>query len=945
MTNWVSCYFFGPRADTEIENLKELEITAASECHNKVLFGTAQGEVWLAMSPHSPAQKTDLQFPNPILHIIAAEYSQRVMIVFKDDSNNFVFQVYNMSDFSALYEIVVPNTAKVSDISFLSCSGKLSRFAFTVDRKTILQYSLPSSDKAIERIQRLTSKPETKQVKEGTVITGMFLANDEKLNRYLYVLTNNSIQCFDINSKGELRLSWTVLEPYSPAEGEQLCCVGAKGRLYVCRGKTVTVYINEDKEDNLGPHKRKEIILNDHPSKMFWFRQYIVCIYPESADKMKIYEPSSHSIFGSLSYGDETKFFLNEWSGLTLIENSGEVIVLEEPSTEQKVQRLCTRFNQFEIALKIAQKQNLSPSVIASIHKTKGDKSYNRKNFDDAINEYIMTIGSLEPSYVIKKFLDPQHANQLIRYLEELQTADMSDTSASSPSAKRLHSTLLFNCYAKLRKNDILSEKVQLAVDCAAANEEAPYDIDSAIDVLTHSGYTSLAQQLADAYGKHDTCLKILYDSGDFMCLFEHFSELTGREAEETICKYGSWVLSRMKDDRLRHKFVHLAIDLCTQGSIEVVNDQTITVYCNAESFKTVFSLDTKVYHHFLAALCDTDPTRLTQTLWNDYLQTTLLHDIKNLSKVVDHPNANYSTEQALIILQEPAITLKEQKRKYDDALKANKQDDPILKTDINEIVTPLGYINRALISLYEKRQVYTEILNCIPPEQIPSACETYGKNDPHFWLEGLREAERRNKGPFIRDIVRRIHENDLYPINSLLKPRNAFSEFTFEIFQEFILEDFAKMQEMIETKQQELNSLEEQIEKDHAAIESLTNQYYTVKPVNCAFCKLPIDRPSYHFLCGHSFHKHCLDGGAEVCRICKESHVSNSKTKINQLEEAKNSKDILQKLQNSNNPQESLNMLLEGGFFAPELEFGGEEAVQELAARLEPPSSQMRND
>ena len=100
MTNWVSCYFFGPRADTEIENLKELEITAASECHNKVLFGTAQGEVWLAMSPHSPAQKTDLQFPNPILHIIAAEYSQRAMIVYKEVNGKqeyFVFQVYNFS--------------------------------------------------------------------------------------------------------------------------------------------------------------------------------------------------------------------------------------------------------------------------------------------------------------------------------------------------------------------------------------------------------------------------------------------------------------------------------------------------------------------------------------------------------------------------------------------------------------------------------------------------------------------------------------------------------------------------------------------------------------------------------------------------------------------------------------------------------------------------------
>jgi hypothetical protein len=38
----------------------------------------------------------------------------------------------------------------------------------------------------------------------------------------------------------------------------------------------------------------------------------------------------------------------------------------------------------------------------------------------EAIKEYTQAIGSLEPSYVIRRFFDPQHTHYLIDSLEEL---------------------------------------------------------------------------------------------------------------------------------------------------------------------------------------------------------------------------------------------------------------------------------------------------------------------------------------------------------------------------------------------------------------------------------------------------------------------------------------------------------------------------------------------
>ncbi|OHT10120.1 vacuolar membrane protein pep11 [Tritrichomonas foetus] len=941
MTNWVSFYFFGARGLTDIEELHDLDITAASECHNKVLFGTSQGEIWVATTPGAVPQKIDLRFPGPVLHITTATYSQRVLIVFKDENANFVFHVYNTTDFSALYEIVVPDSG-FSNISFLTCSPKMSRFAFTIDRKTFFVYTLPASDKAIERIQRTTSLPETKTV--DSTITGLFLANDNNLRKYIYVLCINALSCYDINSKGSLKFAYTEPYSYNPQNDDKLACLGPKGYLYVCQGKNVSVFTNHENIKKDESHKKKEIILDGVPHSIYWFRQYIVCTFPNEMNKVKIYEPATHCIFGAIpSAGEHIKYLLNEWGGLIIVQENNEILVLDEPSTEQKIQNLCSRFNQFEIALKLAKKQKLPPTVIATIHRDKGKKAYNRKNFEEAINEYILTIGSLEPSFVIKQFLDPQHAGLLIRYLEELQKHEAKTASAST---KKLHSTLLFNCYAKLRHEEIIAQKIAEAAECAVSNQEPSFDVDSAIDVLNHSGYTEFARELAKSFGKHQTYMKILYDSGEHMGIFQHFQNLNADVADSAICEYGGWIISRMQSESEKLRFADFMVSICTKGIDELVNGQTVNHTCNPEHFKIIFNEKTEnIYHHFLNRLCEINPQKLTETLWNDFIATTLACDMKSLTKVMNHPNAKYSTEQALIILQEPAILLKDKKKKYDEAKKANKQDDPILQININDVTTPLGYINAALIALYNKRQVYTEILEILPPEKIPNACETYGENDPHFWLEGLREAERRNKGDVIKEIVRRIHEKDLFPLNSLLKPKISFSEFTFDIFADLIQDDFQKMQKQIEEKSKQLESIDEQLQKDHKIVDQLTTQYYTIKPVNCSFCKLPIDRPSYHFLCGHAYHKHCLDGGAVVCRVCKDSHLENAQTKITQLEEAKNEKDILQKIKQSNNPQDALNALLEGGFFAPELEFGGEEAVHELAARLQPPLEQIKCD
>jgi hypothetical protein len=52
--------------------------------------------------------------------------------------------------------------------------------------------------------------------------------------------------------------------------------------------------------------------------------------------------------------------------------------------------------------------------LLAEISKLHGDLLYSKNDYSAAIKQYIMTLGFVEPSYVIRKFLDVAQIDYLI---------------------------------------------------------------------------------------------------------------------------------------------------------------------------------------------------------------------------------------------------------------------------------------------------------------------------------------------------------------------------------------------------------------------------------------------------------------------------------------------------------------------------------------------------
>jgi Tfp pilus assembly protein PilF len=61
------------------------------------------------------------------------------------------------------------------------------------------------------------------------------------------------------------------------------------------------------------------------------------------------------------------------------------------------------RKNLFTLAITVADNAGMDDPGISEIHKRYGDYLYDKGDFDGAMNQFVQTLGHLQPSYVIRQ--------------------------------------------------------------------------------------------------------------------------------------------------------------------------------------------------------------------------------------------------------------------------------------------------------------------------------------------------------------------------------------------------------------------------------------------------------------------------------------------------------------------------------------------------------------
>lgn len=193
----------------------------------------------------------------------------------------------------------------------------------------------------------------------------------------------------------------------------------------------------------------------------------------------------------------------------------------------------------------MAKSQQYDIEGLMEIFKLYGDHLYAKGNHSGAMEQYLKTIGRLEPSYVIKKFLDAQRIHQLTAYLQELHKQGL---------ASEDHTTLLLNCYTKLRDTDRLNQFLNVTRSfilkpsllmkfnvLQTKDQRSEFDVETAIRVCRQAGYFEQALRLAEDRGKHEWHLKILLeDLSDYRQALEYIQklppDLVGYKVMPIIC-------------------------------------------------------------------------------------------------------------------------------------------------------------------------------------------------------------------------------------------------------------------------------------------------------------------------------------------------------------------------------------------------------------------------
>ncbi|KAG5497730.1 hypothetical protein JKF63_03996 [Porcisia hertigi] len=203
---------------------------------------------------------------------------------------------------------------------------------------------------------------------------------------------------------------------------------------------------------------------------------------------------------------------------------------LREVDTHKKLELLFSK-ECYGIAQQLAHTmEGADPTLQLRIRKRYGDYLYAKGKFDDAMTQYMDTIGHLESSYVIRRYMGSAHMSQLIRYLEELHNQ------RHSTHTNVAHTTLLLMCYIKNRDEKRLNAFIH--------RQDVRFEPKNAIEVCRTGGYAEAALYIADRYAAVYDCAYIrLYDMHDPLETLSYVRTLGIDEAESICAQLGRELL------------------------------------------------------------------------------------------------------------------------------------------------------------------------------------------------------------------------------------------------------------------------------------------------------------------------------------------------------------------------------------------------------------------
>lgn len=534
---------------------------------------------------------------------------------------------------------------------------------------------------------------------------------------------------------------------------------------------------------------------------------------------------------------------LPEWGSLYILTADYKLHQLLEKDLQSKLAILFKK-NLYDISIRIAQSHQYDSDSLVDIYRQYGDHLYAKGDHSAAIEQYIKTINKLEPSYVIRKFLDSQHVDNLIKYLSALHKAG---------AATGDHTTLLLNCYTKLNNVHKLKEFI------LNKDGEIDFDVSIAISMCRYAASDD-ALFLAEKYGLHTWYVKILIeDRQKYLTALQYIGKLNFSEAYELISTFGTTLMQKSPAET-----TEFLKKLCTNyhSSETLLLDQVQDPanHADPQDFIYMFLNDSKRMVEFLEYIIkQSSLNKLSHAIYH----TLIDHHLYLWANTSD-TTARHQYEQKIIAFLQSS--------------------DSCYNQNMALILCSTRNFSPGILYLLEENKRYHQILSyqltCGNYQGILACCRRFGYQEPSLWTRALWIASDDSYFPpnILSEILTVIEkERLLSPIQviEILARSQSLNISNVKSYLMSILRAETKTTDDDVTHtdkfEHETNSIRNRVDK------ILSSPMLFQRPC-CSACNNSLELPCIHFLCQHSYHQHCYQAFAENENECPACLQNNQK-------------------------------------------------------------------
>ncbi|KAI4207674.1 MAG: hypothetical protein LQ348_000522 [Seirophora lacunosa] len=582
-----------------------------------------------------------------------------------------------------------------------------------------------------------------------------------------------------------------------------------------------------------------------------------------------------------------------EWGDLFLLTLDGKLFRYHGKTLSQKLETLYQR-DLYVLAINLAQKAGVDNSQRNTILRKYGDYLHKKGDYDTAMQQYLKAIDNTEPSQVIRKFLDSQRINNLIEYLEELHEQDKATVD---------HTTLLLNCYAKLKDTEKLEAFIKSGTN---------FDLETAIAMCRQGGYHDQAVYLSKKHGEHDRVVDILIeDSKDYEEALDYISRHEPEVMYPNLMRYARSLL-----EHCPHDATHLFIDYYT-GRFRPRKDEPLVAVpaTPGGAASTVQNLAS-----FIPL-----PYRQTTTIPTPAAQDTTQKDSSNgelaaaddsqgpseydvpkprtaFSSFVDHPDqfiifleaclqegnmdekdkVDVHTTLFEVYLEVAASKTGAGKLEW-EAKARTLIDGKDISMDASNVLllSHLSNFRDGTVLVREQQGLRSDIFRSYASAGDTAgaikALRKYGPEEPQLYPAALAYFTSSPKVlEEARDeldvVLKKIDEDGLMAPLQVIQTLSTKGVATMGMVKKYLSDTIERERKEISNNRRLIESYRGETDTKRKEMDELGNKSAVFQTRRCSACGGSLDLPTVHFLCKHSFHQRCLNqvGDEEVeCPKC----------------------------------------------------------------------------